>query len=150
MRHFSTFSRGLDGLIATFGNCWETKQQQPMDPFQKLCQACSDGTLGIVTEMMSIKGLDVNQTNETEETPLHLACERGFCSLVDALFTNQGLDVNRGNQFGTTPLSIACQHNRVGVVQLLLARTDIQVNKCDRQERTPSHLLAPHKSCKSC
>ena len=108
-----------------------------MDPFQKLCQACSDGTLGIVTEMMSIKGLDVNQTNETEETPLHLACERGFCSLVGVLFTNQGLDVNRGNQFGTTPLSIACQHNRVGVVQLLLARTDLQVNKCDRQERSP-------------
>ncbi|KRX03122.1 Ankyrin repeat-containing domain [Pseudocohnilembus persalinus] len=52
------------------------------------------------------KGININQTQSTGSTPLHIACFNGHVSCIDILLLN-GADMNIKNNFGNLPLEEA-------------------------------------------
>ena len=48
-----------------------------------LSQACDDGDLGKVKELLVGGNEDINNTETDDETPLHKACAGGFVEIVE-------------------------------------------------------------------
>ena len=86
------------------------------------------GYTGIVRELLSKPGIDVNLATKDELTPLYLAAVLGHAAIVGLLLDARGINVNLAAPDGTTPLCIAAFHGYEAVVRLLLAAPNINVN----------------------
>ena len=86
------------------------------------------GYTGIVRELLSKPGIDVNLATKDELTPLYLAAVLGHAAIVGLLLDARGINVNLAAPDGTTPLCIAAFHGYEEVVRLLLAAPNINVN----------------------
>lgn len=64
--------------------------------------------------------VDINVTNQPEETPLHEACFHGHLENVKSLISN-GSNVNLKNQYGETPLHEACLLGHLDIVKYLIS-----------------------------
>ena len=58
------------------------------------------------TELLIHFGADVNDSDEKENTPLHLASNKGNVELCEYLI-NQGVDIYKENKLGKTPFELA-------------------------------------------
>ena len=85
-------------------------------------------SVGIVRELLSRPGLDVNLATEDGGTPLFYAAQRGCVEVIKLLLAAPGINVNLATDEGVTPLYIAAQEGHVEVVRLLLAAPGINVN----------------------
>ena len=86
------------------------------------------GYTGIVRELLSKPGIDVNLATKDVLTPLYLAAVLGHAAIVGLLLNARGINVNLAAPDGTTPLCIAAFHGYEEVVRLLLAAPNINVN----------------------
>ena len=86
------------------------------------------GYTGIVRELLSKPGIDVNLATKDELTPLYLAAVLGHAEITGLLLDARGINVNLAAPDGTTPLCIAAFHGYEEVVRLLLAAPNINVN----------------------
>ena len=93
-----------------------------------LCIASYNYKLGIVRELLSRPGIDVNLVTEDGGTPLLYAAQRGYAEVIKLLLAAPGINVNLATDDGVTPLYIAVQEGHVEVVRLLLAAPGINVN----------------------
>ena len=93
-----------------------------------LCIASYNYKLGIVRELLSRPGIDVNLATEDGGTPLLYAAQRGYAEVIKLLLAAPGINVNLATDDGVTPLYIAVQEGHVEVVRLLLAAPGINVN----------------------
>ena len=90
--------------------------------------AVINSNTGIVRELLSKPGVDVNLATKDELTPLYLAAVLRHAAIVGLLLDARGINVNLAAPDGTTPLCIAAFHGYEEVVRLLLAAPNINVN----------------------
>jgi len=86
--------------------------------------------------------LNLNASNEEENTPLHLAAKEGHVKIVDAMLQFAGeLTINANNIRGNTPLHLAAIHGHVDVVKKLVEpKFEVDLNNRYRQGQTPLHF----------
>jgi ankyrin repeat protein len=77
-------------------------------------------------------GSNVNETNRTGNTPLHLACQAGYLNIVQYLVQFGQALVNIGKNDGATPLHLACSMGHYGIVQYLVEYGGLIHNYHDR------------------
>jgi cytohesin len=83
-------------------------------------------------------GAPVNQRDNKDQTPLHLAVTNDHIVIAELLL-DKGADVNAADASGSTPLHIATFYDRLEFVQLLLKRKAAPSPK-DKNGDTPLHL----------
>ena len=93
-----------------------------------------------ILKLLIAVGADVNATDDSKETPLHLAAEVGQVAVVNALIAAEA-DVNATNNHKETPLHLAALHGQVAVVNALIA-AEADVNATDDSKETPLHTAA--------
>lgn len=97
----------------------------------------AENRIEIVEQLLSRSELEVNVTDEIQNTALHIATERGNARMVELLLRHPGVQINLKNHLGWTPLSNAAFAGHVDVVRLLLARPELEVNLADKDQQTP-------------
>ena len=127
-----------------------------------LCSASFNGHAGLVRELLSMPGIDVNLAHQTGMTPLYRAAQNGHVEVVKLLLAARGINVNLAEMEGVTPLyiaaqnsifnlvemdgvtplDIAAQNGHVEVVRLLLAAPGINVNLAEMEGATPLCIAA--------
>ena len=90
--------------------------------------ASFNGQAGLVRELLSMPGIDVNLAHQNGMTPLYFAAQAGHAEVVKLLLDARGINVNLSALTGETPLYVAAQEGRVEVVRLLLAAPGININ----------------------
>ncbi|CAB3409050.1 unnamed protein product [Caenorhabditis bovis] len=96
-----------------------------------LWAAAAAGYFDVVKVLVEEANADVNQTTQTESTPLRGACYDGHLEIVKYLL-DHGADINKPNKHGHTSLMIAAYRQKVDVVRLLLERgadVDVQTTR---------------------
>ena len=107
-----------------------------------LCSASFYGHAGLVRELLSMPGIDVNLAHQTGMTPLYRAAQNGHVEVVKLLLAARGINVNLVEMEGVTPLYIAAQNGHVEVVRLLLAAPGININLAEVEGATPLYIAA--------
>ncbi|VDK44335.1 unnamed protein product [Anisakis simplex] len=86
-----------------------------------LWAAAAAGHLSIVRCLVEEGGADINQTTNSNSSPLRGACYDGHYEIVKYL-VDKGADIELANRHGHTPLMIAAFKMRTEVVKFLLER----------------------------
>lgn len=100
--------------------------------------------------LLAKHGVDINQRNWLEESPLHRAAACGIPGAEDAVrfLCEQHIDINAPNIRGETALHKAVQFNQIAIVKLLLeAGADPSIQ--DQKGQMPENLstaLAPEST----
>jgi ankyrin repeat protein len=111
---------------ATFDDAREVKAliDKGMSPNQKdpkgmpiLMLAIQEKSMKTVDYLINVKGIDLNQTNITNETPLMFAALYGMLPEVKTLVNQKEVPVNRS---GWTPLHYACTNGHLDIALFLL------------------------------
>jgi ankyrin repeat protein len=111
---------------ATFDDAREVKAliDKGMSPNQKdpkgmpiLMLAIQEKSMKTVDYLINVKGIDLNQTNITNETPLMFAALYGMLPEVKTLVNQKEVSVNRS---GWTPLHYACTNGHLDIALFLL------------------------------
>jgi uncharacterized protein len=111
---------------ATFDDAREVKAliDKGMSPNQKdpkgmpiLMLAIQEKSMKTVDYLINAKGIDLNQTNITNETPLMFASLYGMLPEVKTLVNQKEVPVNRS---GWTPLHYACTNGHLDIALFLL------------------------------
>jgi len=82
-----------------------------------LMLAIQEKSMKTVDYLINIKGIDLNQTNITNETPLMFAALYGMLPEVKTLVNQKEVQVNRS---GWTPLHYACTNGHLDIAQFLV------------------------------
>lgn len=127
---------------ATFDNVREVKAliDKGMSPNQKdpkgmpiLMLAIQEKSMKTVDYLINVKGIDLNQPNITNETPLMFAALYGQMPEVKILVDQKQVPVNRS---GWTPLHYACTNGHLEIAQFLLDKGAV-VDAPSPNETTP-------------
>ena len=94
----------------------------------------------IVRALLQAPNIDVNNQDNYEQTPLHIASRNGYLEIVRALLQAPNIDVNNQNADGSTPLHIASTNGYTEIVRALLQAPNIDVNIQDLGGDTPLHM----------
>lgn len=86
--------------------------------------------------------LNLNTTNEQENTPLHLACKEGHDEVVDVMLKRVGeLALDAINIRGNTPLHLAAINGHVHIVnKLLKLEAEVDLNGRNKKGQTALHF----------
>ncbi|EFO20401.1 sex-determining protein fem-1 [Loa loa] len=84
-----------------------------------LWAAAAAGHIDIVRYLVEKAGADINQTTQSNSSPLRGACYDGHFDIVQYL-VKKGADIELANRHGHTPLMIAAFKMRADIVQFLL------------------------------
>ena len=107
--------------------------------------------------MISQRHADPQCTDETGNTPLHLACENGHMDIVEFLVIEKRYNVNCKRNDGCTPIHVACQkgqnhvvkfltstrvtlHSNIGELLGSTAHEPCDINIKDNNGNTPMHI----------
>jgi ankyrin repeat protein len=96
-----------------------------------------------VVKYLLDKGVDVNLTDKTQKTPLHIAARssvKGIVECVPLLLSVPTVDVNKADYSNRTPLHLCCAYGDVETIKKLLAHPKIDVNLKDIDRLTPLHV----------
>ena len=86
----------------------------------------------------------MNENDQYDNTPLHLACELGYLDTVRELL-KYGADVDNKNEDEQTPFHLASKNGHVDVVQSLLKIDQSAIFDKDEDDNTALHLAATAK-----
>ena len=96
--------------------------------------ACRSGASEELLKLIA-EGVDVNQVDHKQNTPLTLACYEGLFKVALALI-NQGANVNHINSMQDTPLTLTCWSG-LSEVSIKLIEKGADVNHVDKYRNTP-------------
>jgi len=96
----------------------------------------------VVSMLLAMQGIDVNQAADDGSTPLSIASKKGHSEVVSKLLAKQGVDVNKADNDGWTPLYIASQEGHSEVVSMLLAKQGVDVNQAENNGATPLYTAS--------
>ncbi|WP_264688145.1 ankyrin repeat domain-containing protein [Wolbachia endosymbiont (group A) of Sympetrum striolatum] len=105
-----------------------------------LCKAARRGCTKTIRALID-NGADVNEKDNHECTPLHLACENGQTEVVNLLLKREDIDVNAISKDGYTPLHLATEKGYIEIVKTLI-EGEGDVKAVDKYRNTPLHLAA--------
>ena len=86
----------------------------------------------------------VNENDQLDNTPLHLACAAGFLDTVKVLIEHEA-QVDNKNEDEKTPFHMAAENGHVEVVEYILSKDKNAKNDCDEDDNTGLHLAASNK-----
>ena len=86
----------------------------------------------------------VNENDQYDNTPLHVACQNGFLETVKVL-VDHGADCDNKNEDERTPFHMAAASGHTEVVKYLLGVDKTAVNDKDEDDNTALHLAATNK-----
>ena len=110
--------------------------------FSSLHCASLFGIVEVITDLIEVKGCDVNQRDCLSATPLGWAAFNGHKRVVKILLKRGDICPNGVNGAGQTPLYHAALRGHAGVVKMLLERGDVDPNKPDISGITPLFCAA--------
>ena len=103
---------------------------------KKLCDACYDGNIQTVRDIITNKHVDINDTQFHDTTPLMLAMRKNQTDVLKFLLSQPELQVDKRNIDGDTALHMACYDcYDITVVRLL----------CQDRRCTPSVVNSKNK-----
>jgi ankyrin repeat protein len=94
----------------------------------------------ITAKALIAAGVDVNTSDKSGDTPLHIAAVRGYQELA-ALLIAEGANVNARNERELTPLHAAAWGDHIEIVELLVAKGS-DINARGEHGTTPLHVSA--------
>ena len=105
-----------------------------------LHQACENGNLEKVKEMLSSEKYGINDRDQEGQTPLHIACKHGWLNLI-RYFIENNASANIVDDEGQTPLHKAVNnsYNPLAVRALVESR-NVQIDRRDQNGHTALHL----------
>lgn len=112
-----------------------------------LCKAARRGCTKTIRALID-NGADVNEKDNHECTPLHLACENGQTEVVNLLLKREDIDVNAISKDGYTPLHLATEKGYIETVKTLIG-AGANVNALDKDKRTPLHNAKNEETAKA-
>eukprot|EP00794_Sanderia_malayensis_P000499 gene499-1145_t len=83
----------------------------------------------------------LDEFDERENTPLHVAASKGFIKIVKILLQRNAC-IDAKNDQNLTPLHLAAKYGRARIVEILLKQDLVIVNDEDDTSNTPLHLAA--------
>ena len=86
----------------------------------------------------------VNENDQYDNTPLHLACKKGYLETVKVLMEHQA-EVDNKNEDEKTPFHLAAQEGYNEVVEYILRSNKSVVYDLDEDDNTALHLAATAK-----
>ncbi|RDW90308.1 ankyrin repeat domain-containing protein [Aspergillus mulundensis] len=104
--------------------------------YAALHMAASRGHLPIV-QLLTEKGMPVDQLSSENETALHVAVGRGHFAVARYLL-ERGAEPHRGNQHGQTALHVAAEQGHCDIVRLLFSYLG-DLNVLDHNGQTALH-----------
>jgi hypothetical protein len=105
-------------------------------------EACEDGDLAVVRELVAADPKIVNARNYLGYTPLHYAASNSHFVVVEFLVEN-GAKVNSKDNYEATPLHMASWRGHLGIVEFLVSR-GADVNTTSNSGYTPLDYAAFH------
>ncbi|KJK89760.1 hypothetical protein H633G_06377 [Metarhizium anisopliae BRIP 53284] len=112
------------------------------DGREAISYAASAGSKEVVELLLSQNGVNANQGDRMNRTPLMCAAAAGSKEVVELLLSQRGVKANHKDQEGRTPLSIAAATGSKEVVELLLSQRRVKANQRDRNGQTPLMFAA--------
>jgi ankyrin repeat protein len=100
----------------------------------------SNGDFAGITELLIVRGSDVNALNKFRETPLHAAAKAGRTDVAEVLLRHAA-SLNARDRFGATPLWWAAEWGQAAYAKLLLDR-GAEVDTPDEKGWTPLYCAA--------
>ncbi|MCZ6913706.1 MAG: ankyrin repeat domain-containing protein [Rickettsia endosymbiont of Ixodes persulcatus] len=116
-----------------------------------LIYAIEKNDIEVVTQILSIPGIDINYTNSKGESALFVAAKKGDIQKVALLLTFAPIDLETRDETGTTAIQIARDNNHQEVAQLILTQLknalESKTSSLLRQEHTfVNYALTLHKT----
>jgi len=118
-----------------------TRDRIIQDNTKELCEACRDGNIKVVEEILSNKEVDINGRYYYGGTPLTCAVRCGHLNIVSRLLQHPGVDVNAPDYAGDTPLMCAVTWGYLDIVRTLLEVPALQLGRCDNNGATALHCV---------
>ena len=112
------------------------------DGASSLHAACQNGFADLAEWILTVDGVDVNQTDSRGCSALWLCAQNGHESTAEVLLRTTGAAVDLANKDGATPLHVACSNGHETVARILLRAGAADVNARDASGNTPLHLAA--------
>merc|ERR1712187_180025 len=122
------------------------KMQSIEDNTRELKEACIDGNIEEVEEILSNKEVDINGRDNIGDTWLIRAAYRGHLNIVRRLLQHPGVDVNALRWTGFTPLMIAVLFRYLDMMRTLMVVPALQLGRCDNDGNTALHYACIHSS----
>ncbi|PJD91612.1 MAG: hypothetical protein CK424_06185 [Legionella sp.] len=104
-----------------------------------LCQAALGADLDLIQFLVDY-GVNLNQKNKQNETPLFIAAKYGHAPVVDYLVSHVAVDVNTVDATGYTPYTIATYCGHLDCMKSLKKRDDLNHNYVTVSGVTPVWL----------
>ena len=130
--HYKSTDKINSEALKRFLNEVEINYQCPAFSNQTaLIRAIARGNPGVIKEVLSTPGLDVNITTLSYDAAAHVAtCSPAVLKLLieNKTSVTPQLDLNQRGTKGTTPLYAACRSSNVDAVRLLCAEPEVDPN----------------------
>jgi ankyrin repeat protein len=107
-----------------------------------LSYAAEGGHEAIVKLLFAHNGIDINNRDSSDWTPLFHAVDKGHEAIVKLLLAYNGIAINNIDGFNQTPLYYAAERGHEAIVKLLLAHDGIDINIRNVSGRTPLSYAA--------
>lgn len=92
----------------------------------------------VACQVLLLKGAKVDEKNNDDSTPLHVAINKGHIDICKLLLANKDVKVNEENNSGVTPLRGAVFQGYSDICELMFAKgADVDVK--DNEDYTPLH-----------
>ena len=122
----------LSEVKALLSNGMSPNQKDPKG-MPILMLAIQEKSLKTMDYLINAKGIDLDQPNLTNETPLMFAALYGYLPEVKTLVNQKQVEVNRS---GWTPLHYACTNGHLAIAEFLLDK-GAMVNARSASDTTP-------------
>ena len=90
--------------------------------------AANNDNEALLNLALGVPGVDVNSSDQDQETPLMRACQLGHVNIADLLCHADNIDVNLRDSSGRTALLHAVLENHAGCVEVLRATNGVDWN----------------------
>eukprot|EP00090_Calanus_glacialis_P028626 TRINITY_DN45951_c0_g1_i1.p1 TRINITY_DN45951_c0_g1~~TRINITY_DN45951_c0_g1_i1.p1 ORF type:complete len:213 (-),score=59.18 TRINITY_DN45951_c0_g1_i1:18-563(-) len=93
----------------------------------------------LAISLINMPGIDINQTDQDNHTPLHLACSHNYPDIVRALGNNTSLSresLNKKDFYGRSALMVAVEWGHVEAVKEMIKIVGVDMETANREGET--------------